>query len=842
MSKPKSAHNQSVKFAFPLVGAFLSCALLSSWVGTQYLASKLAYQDGLGPSWLRLWGGVRIYQPFSWFNWSSEWRDVTGPLQDIVMRAELMVMAGAAASVILMVVLSYLRSSATEVHDDLHGSARWAERADIEKMRLIRHERVVGKWPARRRIVVRPTGPYVGSWESPDGRFVLRYNDPAHIMAFIPSRGGKGVGLVIPTLHSTEHSTFTNDVKKENYELTSGFSHQAGKLVMCFDPTAVDQKSIDGKTRFNAAVQWNVVDEIRAFTDYDVMDAQNIGAAIADPEGDGMDDHWVSTSYELLVGVLLHVLYYERDKSLTGVATYLADPSFTDPEQMYNRMLTAEHDPTGKMGWVDSAGKPTTTHPQVALAARSMLNKEDKERNSVLSSAKTKLALYTEPIVARNIARSDFKMMDLMHHEKAVAFYMVVPPSDKDRLRPLIRLFITFLIKRLASKMEFEDGASVKDYKHRLELLIDELASLKKLDVLQDALSYIAGYGIRAYLFLQDTMQLKDIYGDKETITSGCQLRIASAPNTLDTARDLSAMLGKTTVKRQNVSYSGARLGAMLTQMSISEERVERPLLTEDEVMSLPRDELLVFNAGNPPIRGKKLQYFAMPELLERAKMTPPSRVSMTYRDAAGQVQCLWFMVHCKRAEGGAGKKLAVMVNTYSTFPQVKVLVKQRHLETDVVQDFAYELCGADGAPIARDLNLDDQQLVLAPAGDVDAFDPAEDFEVHFVVADPAPYKDYSQRGFFREVSAYEREARSAVKQHFYKLEAETGVKHEPTIEKPNRAGTFRGECFVETSHFVALVRNDDLVSLHRKTWLSKAVRKGEPATITYSGKTGVVQ
>src|SRR4051812_43579921 len=119
MSRPKSAHNQSVKFAFPLVGAFLSCGLLSSWVGTQYLAAKLAYQDGLGPSWLRLWGGVKIYQPFQWFNWSSEWRDITGPLQDIVMHAELMVMAGAAASVILMVVMSYRRSSETEVHDDL---------------------------------------------------------------------------------------------------------------------------------------------------------------------------------------------------------------------------------------------------------------------------------------------------------------------------------------------------------------------------------------------------------------------------------------------------------------------------------------------------------------------------------------------------------------------------------------------------------------------------------------------------------------------------------------------------------------------------------------------------
>ncbi|MFP3681929.1 type IV secretory system conjugative DNA transfer family protein, partial [Pseudomonas sp. SIMBA_041] len=66
------------------------------------------------------------------------------------------------------------------------------------------------------------------------------------------------------------------------------------------------------------------------------------------------------------------------------------------------------------MGWLDSGGNPTKTHPQVAISARAMLNKEEKERNSVLSTAKTKLSLYTEPIVARNTARSDFSVTDLM--------------------------------------------------------------------------------------------------------------------------------------------------------------------------------------------------------------------------------------------------------------------------------------------------------------------------------------------------------------------------------------------------------------------------------------------
>src|SRR5260363_19885 len=138
-------------------------------------------------------------------------------------------------------------------------------------------------------------------------------------------------------------------------------------------PTSLDQKSMDGTTPYNIVARWNVLDELRIFTEYDVMDAQNIAQAIADPDGEGIDDHWVSTSYELLVGVILHVKYDEQDKSLAGCSTYLADPSFTDPEQMFNRMLDAEHDPEGVMGWKDSMGNPTKTHPQVALAARAML-------------------------------------------------------------------------------------------------------------------------------------------------------------------------------------------------------------------------------------------------------------------------------------------------------------------------------------------------------------------------------------------------------------------------------------------------------------------------------------
>lgn len=833
--------NQSVRFSGQIIFLFCLGVMLSLWCATQYFAAAVQYQDGLGEAAFHVGSRVKIYQPFSCIGWASEWVGAKGMLGAYVSRMLYIICGGIVASTIAGFVLYYRRSLKSESHDDLHGSARWATERDVQKMGLISYERWEGPMWRRRLKRFKATGLYVGLFDTSVGRQVMRYSDPAHALCEAPSRSGKGVGPVITTLLSYPESTATNDIKGENFELTSGFRHTAGTLVIRFDPTALDQKSIDGKSRYNVAACWNPLDELRAFSDYDVMDAQNLAQAIADPDGDGMDDHWVSTSYEFLTGLILHVKYYERDKSLTGVSTYMADPSFEDPEQMFLRMLQAEHDPDGSMGWLDSGGNPTKTHPQVAISARAMLNKEEKERNSVLSTAKTKLSLYTEPIVARNTARSDFSVTDLMNHAKPVSFYLIVPPSDKERLRPLIRLFITFLLRRLTSSMEFEDGRSVKDYLHRLLLLIDELPSLRKLEQLQDGLGYLAGYGITAFLFVQDAIQLKEVYGDNETISAGCQLRIAYAPNTLQSAEDISQRTGVTTVKRQNVSYSGNRLSAMLGQMSISEEHVERNLLTQDEVRRLPRDEILVFNTGHPPIRGKKLKYYEMPEFKKRAKISSPSRVAMTYAGERGNVVGEWFMVHCERPEKGS--ELAVTINVYREFPPVRIIVKQEHVEREVVQEFEFALFDSRGELVDRPLTTDDLKFVARPVGDIGDFDVNEAFEVHFVVKDSSPYKHFSQTGFYRDISVYERAARRRTRDYFHELEEKEGEKIEPTIERVAPDRRYTGRVLLDTSHYVVLQKLHDRaqVSVHRKSKLDRAVKVGEEIAIQYTGKQGAV-
>src|SRR6185312_1547821 len=121
-------------------------------------------------------------------------------------------------------------------------------------------------------------------------------------------------------------------------------------------------------------------------------------------------------------------------------------------------------------------GDPSVTHPVVQEKAQEMLDKEDKDFSGVLSTAKTALTLYSDPLVAKNTSDSDFTIKDLVNHERPVSLYLVVPPSDKIRLRPLIRLMLTMIVNRLTERMAF-DGSEQKKNKHRLLFLIDEFPS-----------------------------------------------------------------------------------------------------------------------------------------------------------------------------------------------------------------------------------------------------------------------------------------------------------------------------------------------------------------------------
>jgi type IV secretion system protein VirD4 len=462
-------------------------------------------------------------------------------------------------------------------------------------------------------------GVYVGAIQDKKGsRQYLRHYGPEHILAFAPTRSGKGVGLILPTLLSWRHSVFINDIKGENYALTAGFRKAIGQTVLKLDPTCID----------GSGARFNPLMEIRKGTLHEVKDVQNIVQMIVDPDGKGQGDHWAKTGAALLTAVILHILYVGKNKTLSGVAGFLSDPARSIDETL-EVMLKSEHISHGQehtvywKGIDPMSGQPTLTHPVVAQSARAVMNKSENERSGVLSTSLSFLELYRDPVVAANTECSDFKIADLQKKYEPVSLYLVVPPSDKDRLKPFVRLIINQIVRSLTEKMEFENGRS-KDPDQRLLLMIDEFPSLGKMDVLAESLAFIAGYGLKAYLIVQDLSQLYAAYTKDEAIIGNCHIRIAFAPNKIETAELLSKMVGVATVQVEQNSYSGGRTSLTLGQMSSSIQEVERDLLTADEAMRMSADDCIIFVAGNDPIYGKKIKYYEDATFDARSKIKAP--------------------------------------------------------------------------------------------------------------------------------------------------------------------------------------------------------------------------
>lgn len=627
--KMNNAVGPQVRSAKPRIGKLLPTLGVLSLAGglqaaTQYFAYTFDYQASLG-------GHIgHIYAPWSILQWAAKWYS---HYPNEIMSAGSVGMVVSTVGLLGVGIAKVVASNTSKANQYLHGSARWAEKKDIQASGLLPRPRTVldvvtGKDEAT------ATGVYVGGWEDKDGSFYyLRHSGPEHVLCYAPTRSGKGVGLVVPTMLSWPASAVITDLKGELWALTAGWRKKHAKnKVLRFEPAST-----------NGGICWNPLDEIRLGTEFEVGDVQNLAQLIVDPDGKGLDSHWQKTAFSLLVGVILHALYKAKDDgtyaTLPSVDAMLADPN-RDIGELWMEMATYGH--------VDGQN-----HHAIGSAARDMMDRPEEEGGSVLSTAKSYLSLYRDPVVARSVSKSEFRIKDLMHQDDPASLYIVTQPNDKARLRPLVRIMVNMIVRLLADKMDFEDGRPVAHYKHRLLMMLDEFPSLGKLEILQESLAFVAGYGIKCYLICQDINQLKSRetgYGHDETITSNCHVQNAYPPNRVETAEHLSRLTGQTTIVKEQITTSGRRTAAMLGQVSRTFQEVQRPLLTPDECLRMPgprksatgdieeAGDMVIYVAGYPAIYGKQPLYFKDPVFQARAAIPAPKVSDKTIHiEDAGQ-------------------------------------------------------------------------------------------------------------------------------------------------------------------------------------------------------------
>jgi len=551
------------------------------WGATQWAAGMLGHQPRLGPAWFNV-ADYPVYLPWRLFEW---WYAYEAYAPWVFNRAGMLAAAGGISGTIVAIIGSVWRARQNQLVTT-YGSSRWATAAEVGKAGLFD-----------------PKGVFLGRLK---GRY-LRHDGPEHVMAFAPTRSGKGVGLVIPTLLSWTGSAVIHDIKGENWQLTSGWRSRFSHCLL-FNPTD------------SASARYNPLLEVRKGAN-EVRDVQNIADILVDPEGAlERRNHWEKTSHALLVGVILHVLYAEQEKTLARVASFLSDPSRSF-ERTLRVMMTTNHLGTEEAPEV---------HPVVAQAARELLNKSDNERSGVLSTAMSFLGLYRDPTVAETTSACEWRIADLMDAGRPASLYLVIPPSDISRTKPLVRLILNQIGRRLTERLEGQPG---KRHRHQLLMMLDEFPALGRLDFFESALAFMAGYGIRAYLIAQSLNQISKAYGENNAILDNCHVRIAFASNDERTAKRISDSLGTATELRAQRNYAGHRLAPWLAHVMVSRQETARPLLTPGEVMQLPADDELVMVSGQPPIRARKLRYFKDRNFTDRVTAPPTLETDGTYAD-----------------------------------------------------------------------------------------------------------------------------------------------------------------------------------------------------------------
>jgi hypothetical protein len=161
--------------------------LATVWGATQWTAWRLTYQPELGAPWFWLFGW-RIYVPPSFFWW---WFSFDAYAPHIFVEGAYIAASGGFAAVAVAIGMSVWRAREAKTAET-YASARWANASEVQSAGLLGSDGVV-----------------LGKYQ----RAYLRHQGPEHVLCFAPTRSGKGVGLVVPSLLTWPGSCIVHDIK-----------------------------------------------------------------------------------------------------------------------------------------------------------------------------------------------------------------------------------------------------------------------------------------------------------------------------------------------------------------------------------------------------------------------------------------------------------------------------------------------------------------------------------------------------------------------------------------------------------------------------------------------------
>jgi len=382
----------------------------------------------------------------------------------------------------------------------------------------------------------------------------LGYTDDRHVCLVSGSRGGKGVGVLVPNLCFWPGSCIVVDPKGENATVTarrrgsgSEYAHGLGQKVCILDPFDEVQLPTTLKARYNP------LDAIDPQSDVAIDDAARIAAALVVVESRN-DPYWENAARNLIKGLILHVLsapYLRGHRNLVTVRRLLAQGDWLTIAELQAAGDNPDDMPSAFEVLWSRMRRNQAFHGVVAGAGEQMIGMADKQRSGVLEAARTNTEFLDSIPMQRLLAASDFDLAELKTNPQGLTVFLTLPQRFMETHYRWLRLMIVLAV----GEMERIKGRPANG--HPTLFLLDEFAGLKRMEVIENAAAQAAGFGIKFLFVVQNLPQLEDLYEKSwETFLGNSGLKLFFQIDDDFTRSYVSRQLGELETVRRTESGS----------------------------------------------------------------------------------------------------------------------------------------------------------------------------------------------------------------------------------------------------------------------------------------------
>ena len=484
------------------------------------------------------------------------------------------------------------RGQGAEDRSTTFGSSRWARWNDIEALKLINDH---GFWLGRYTSTPAPRNwleSLLRRQKKEELRSeIIRYQGDRHLLTCAPTRSGKGVSSIIPTLLTYEGSALVIDPKAENAIRTAEARRAMGQKVHLIDPWGLTRDFLPDIP----VAHFNPLDWIRDGHPDALDNAMLLADALVMTRAEAKEPFWDDEAKALIAGIILHVATSESEegnRNLRRVRDILSSDTDTFEDTLID--MSQSH------------------YPMVSGTAARTASKEERVRSNVMTTAQSHTHWLENEAICASLESSDLDFADLKTGHETV--YLILPADRLETynrwLRALVQQAITVNARNIAQKP-----------KRPVLFLLDEMASLGPLASVRNAYSLMAGYGMQLWGIVQDFGQLERLYGSGwETFIGNSGVIQYFGSRDLMTTEYIAKLCGKTTVKSFSISRA---LGKDGSSSSESVNETQRDLAFPDELMTLRNGAQLVFVENGYPIRAERTPWYETAPLNERGRHLP---------------------------------------------------------------------------------------------------------------------------------------------------------------------------------------------------------------------------